>query len=123
MNDTPGPNAPKPEPKAFPFITVLATFATLFLFVALMVIAYKSPSYLADPAKPDAEPKPDPAAKLAEIQAKNRAILDGNPATGTKMSVRAATAELLGKLKSDKDTLPFPMPEPAQPPAPEPKKK
>jgi hypothetical protein len=115
-------NAP-PEPRGFPFITVLVTFATLFLFVVLMVIAYKSPSYLADPARLEAEPKPDPVAKLAEIQAKNRALLDGNPTTGTKMSVRAATAELLGKLKSEKDTLPFPMPEPAQTPAPEPKKK
>ena len=123
MTEPPSPNAPLPEPKGFPFITVLATFATLFLFVALMVIAYKSPSYLADPAKPEAEPKTDPATKLAEIEAKNRAILDGNPTTGTKMSVRAATAELLGKLKSEKDTLPFPMPEPAPSAAPEPKKK
>jgi hypothetical protein len=114
--------SPDAEARGFPFITVLATLATLFLFVTLMVVAYRSPNYLTEPAKPEAEPRADPAMKLAEIQAKNRAILDGNPATGTKMSVRAATAELLGKLKSEKDTLPFPMPEPAQPP-PEPKKK
>jgi hypothetical protein len=30
---------------------------------------------------------------------------------------------LLSTLKSEKDTLPFPTPEPAAPPAPEPKKK
>jgi hypothetical protein len=121
MTETSSPNAPLPEPKGFPFVTVLATFATLFLFVTLMVVAYRSPNYLSDPAKLDAEPKADPATKLNEIRSKNQAILDGNPTTGTKMSVRAATAELLGKLKSEKDTLPFPMPEPSQPP--EPKKK
>ena len=123
MADTSASNASEPQARGFPFVTVLATLATLFLFVGLMVIAYRSPNYLAEPAKPAGEPKPDPAAKLAEVRAKNQAILDGNPATGTKMSVRHATAELLGKLKSEKDTLPFPMPEPPQPPAPEPKKK
>jgi hypothetical protein len=123
MTETPSPNAPLPEPRSFPFVTVLATFTTLFLFVALMVVAYKSPNYLSESAQPDAEHKADPATKLKDIRSKNQAILDGNPTTGTKMSVRAATAELLGKLKSEKDTLPFPMPEPAQPPAPEPKKK
>jgi hypothetical protein len=122
MTDTSTNNTSEPEARRFPLFTVLATLATLFLFVALMMVAYKSPGYLNEAAQP-AEPKPDPAAKLAEVRAKNQAILDGNPATGTKMSVQHATAELLGKLKSDKDTLPFPMPEPAPPPAPEPKKK
>ena len=117
-----GPTNPTPEPEAkgFPFVTVLATLTTLFLFVALVAIAYNSPNYLSD-TKPAGEPKVDPATKLAEIKSKNQAILDGNPTTGTKMSVNAATAELLGKLKNAKDTLPFPMAEPAQPP--EPKKK
>src|SRR5690242_8310281 len=101
----------EPETRRFPFVTVLATLATLFLFVGLMVIAYRSPNYLAEPTKPEGEPKLDPATKIAEVRAKNQAILDGNPATGTKMSVRHATAELLGKLKNEKDTLPFPMPE------------
>jgi hypothetical protein len=118
-NQTPSPDV---QPKGFPFVTVLATFATLFLFVVLIAIAYNSPNYLSD-TKPAGEPKADPATKLGEVRAKNQAILDGNPTTGTKMSVRAATAELLSKLKSEKDTLPFPMPEPAQPPASEPKKK
>jgi hypothetical protein len=116
------PETPEVEPKGFPFVTVLATLATLFLFVALVAIAYNSPNYLSEP-KPAGEPKADPATKLGEIRSKNQAILDGNPATGTKMSVNAATAELLGKLRSEKDTMPFPIPEPAQPPAPEPKKK
>ena len=110
------------EPKGFPFLTVLATVATLFLFVALMLVAYQSPNYLNE-AAPPAEPKPDPAAQLSEVRSKNQAILEGNPTTGTKMSMKAAAVELLGKLKSQKDTLPFPMPELAQPPAPEPKKK
>ena len=76
---------PDTEPRGFPFITVVATLATLFLFIALMMVAYQSPGYLNDAAQP-AEPKPDPAAKLAEVRAKNQAILDGNPTTGTKMS-------------------------------------
>jgi hypothetical protein len=111
-----------PEARGFPFVTVLATLATLFLFVALIAIAYNSPNYLSD-AKPAGEPKIDAATKLAEVRSKNQAILDGNPNSGTKMSVKAATAELLGKLKSEKDALPFPLPEPAQPPVPEAKKK
>src|SRR5882724_4717716 len=123
MADTNTNTATEPEPKGFPYITVLATLATLFLFVALIAIAYNSPNYLSD-TKPAGEPKADPATKLAEIRSKNQAILDGNPTTDTKMSVNAATAELLGKLKGAKDTLPFPMPEPPQPPpVPEPKKK
>ena len=113
-------NEPGPKNR---YVTVLATLATLFLFVALMVIAYRSPNYLSDPTRIESEPKADPATKLGDVRAKNQAILEGNPTTGTKMSVRVATAELLGKLKSEKDTLPFPMPEPAQPPAPDPKKK
>ena len=107
------------EAKGFPFVTVLATLATLFLFVVLVAIAYNSPNYLSD-TKPS-EPKADPATKLNEVRSKNQAILDGNSNSGAKMSVGAATAELLGKLKSSKDTLPFPTPEPVQPP--EPKKK
>jgi hypothetical protein len=104
-------NAPaEPEARGFPYLTVIATVATLFLFVGLIAIAYNSPNYLSD-TKP-AEPKADPATKLGEVRAKNQAILDGNPNAGAKMSVQAATAELLGKLRSEKDTLPFPMPEP-----------
>src|SRR5262245_49355058 len=120
MADTPNqPPPPDVELRGFSFITVLATLATLFLFVALIAIAYNSPNYLSESKPVGGEPKVDPATKLAEVRAKNQAILDGNPNSGTKMSVRAATAELLGKLKSEKDTLPFPMPEPAQPVEPE----
>jgi len=111
----------EPEARGFPYLTVLATVATLFLFVGLIAIAYNSPNYLSD-TKP-AEPKADPATKLGEVRAKNQALLDGNPSAGAKMSVAEATAKLLGTLKSEKDTLPFPMPEPPIPPAPEPKKK
>ncbi|VTU02209.1 unnamed protein product [Gemmataceae bacterium] len=110
--------ADPPEARGFPFATVAATLATLFAFLGLMVLAYKSPNYL-DGTRP--EPKPDPEAKLREVRARNDAVLAGS---GAKMSVPAATAELLGKLKSEKDRLPFPAPEPAAsaPPV-EPKKK
>lgn len=104
-----------PEARGFPVLTVAASLATLFVFLGLVVLAYNSPNYLGE-AK--TEPKADPAAKLAEVRAKNQALLDGN---GAKASVAAATAELLGKLKTEKDRLPFPAPEPVAPPA-DPKK-
>lgn len=107
------------KPKPFPFITVLATLVTLFAFLGLMVLAYNSPNYLGETK---VEPKVDPAAKLDEVRARNQAALDGNSGSGAKMSVSAATSELLGKLKSEKDTLPFPKPEPPAQPVPEPKK-
>lgn len=110
--------APPPEARGFPFVTVAATLATLFVFLGLVVLAYKSPNYL-DGTRP--EPKPDPEARLKELRARNDAVLAGS---GAKMSVPAATGELLGKLKTEKDRLPFPAPEPAvsAPPV-DPKKK
>jgi hypothetical protein len=108
-----------PEPKGFPFITVLATLITLLAFLGLMVLAYNSPNYLGDTK---VEPKIDPATKLDEVRGRNQAVLDASPGSGGKMSVSEATARLLGTLKSKKDTLPFPMPEPPAPPMPEPKK-
>ncbi|WP_439623476.1 hypothetical protein [Gemmata sp.] len=110
--------APQPRDRGFPFVTVAATLATLFVFLGLMVLAYKSPNYL-DGTRP--EPKPDQEARLREVRARNDAVLAGS---GAKMSVPAATGELLGKLKSEKDRLPFPAPEPPQPAAAaDPKKK
>src|ERR1051325_4898351 len=109
-------DARPPEAKGFPFLTVGASLATFFAFLGLTLLAYHSPNYLSETP---AEPKPDPAVKLGEVKAKNQALLDGN---GAKMSVAAATAELLGKLHSEKDRLPFPAPEPPPPPAVEPKK-
>ncbi|MBX9640248.1 MAG: hypothetical protein K2X97_11115 [Mycobacteriaceae bacterium] len=107
----------EPPAKGFPFVTVAASLATLFAFLGLMVLAYNSPNYLSETKT---EPKPDPAVKLAEVKARNQTLLDGKD--GAKMPVSAATAELLGKLKTEKDRLPFPAPAPPQPPAPEPKK-
>jgi hypothetical protein len=107
-----------PEPsRGFPFLTAAAAFATLFAFVGLVVWAYNSPNYLGEP---EAEPQPDPVVRLNEVKGRNQALLDGK---GAKMPVVAATAELVEKLKTEKDRLPFPAPEPPQPPAPEPKKK
>jgi hypothetical protein len=110
-------NATDSETKGFPYITVGATLATLFAFLGLMVLAYKSPNYLDEP-KEEGEPKADAATRLNEVRAKNQAILDG---TGAKMSAAAVTAELLDRVKKD-GKLPFPMPEPPSPPPTEPKK-
>jgi hypothetical protein len=117
MNDPISHTTAPPAPRGFPFLTAAAAFAMLFAFVGLVVLAYNSPNYLGET---EAEPRPDPAAKLDEVKARNQALLDGKDA---RMPVSAATAELLGKLKSEKDRLPFPAPPPPQPPAPEPKKK
>jgi hypothetical protein len=113
---TPTPN----EPKGFPFVTVIATLLTLFAFLGLTVLAYRSPNYLGETKT---EPKADPAAKLDEVREKNQAVLDGKPGSGGKMSVAEATERLLGKLKSEKDKLPFPTPEPLVVPVPETKGK
>lgn len=100
--------------RGFPFLTATAALLALFLFVGLMVWQYGEPSPLGDPnADLKGEPKFEPAAHLDELRAKNQAILDGKPGTGAKMSVSAATDDLLKKLKGPKDTLPFPTPEPA----------
>jgi hypothetical protein len=96
--------------RGFPFVTVLATFITLFAFLGLVVLAYNSPNYLGETK---AEPKVDPAAKLSEVKARNQAALDGG--SGAKMSVSEATTRLLTNLKTEKDTLPFPTQEPPQP--------
>lgn len=111
MADPIPPTQTPPEAKGFPFLTVAASLATFFVFLGLMVLAYNSPNYLSETKT--TEPKADPATKLGEIKAKNQALLDGQ--NGAKMSVSAATAELLGKLHSEKDRLPFPAPEPALP--------
>ena len=119
MADTNTHDAHEPEARGFPFVTAALTVATLFVFLGLMVLAYNSPNYLdAGKEKDAAEPKADPAAKLAEIRAKNRAALEG---AGGKMSASAATAELLDRARKD-GKLPFPVEPPAQPAA-DPKKK
>jgi hypothetical protein len=109
-------NGSDPTPPArFPFVTVAATVGVLFAFLALIVLAYRSPSFL-DRPKPEGadekakeEPKPDPAARLAEVKARNEAALNG---VGARTSLRAAHAELMGKLKKPTDKLPFPTPPP-----------
>ena len=108
------------EQRPFPFVTAIATLVTLFAFLGLAVLAYRSPNYLGETK---IEPKADPALKLEDVREKNRAVLDGKPGSGAKMSVSEATSKLLGTLKSEKDTMPFPTPEPPMAPAPEPKTK
>lgn len=111
MADAPNPTGePAQEPQGFPVATALASLVGLFLFLGLVLVAYYSPNYLGGAA---AEPKADPAAKLADVRAKNQAVFDGaDPAV--KMSADRATAELLAgidKAKTDKNKvgrLPFP---------------
>lgn len=105
------------EPKGFPFVTVGASLGVLFAFLALTVVAYRSPNYLdpaPDPAKV-AEPTLDAASKLSDVRARNENALNG---VGAKMPVREAHGKLLGTLKGPTDALPFPTPEaPVAPPA------
>ncbi len=102
--------------RGFPFITAATSLGILFTFLVLMVLAYRSPNYL-DEYKTN--PQPIERVKLDEMKARNQALLDG---ANAKMPVSTATAELLGQLKSETDRLPFPIPEPAAPIAPAPKK-
>lgn len=116
-----------PRPKSFPFTIVLATFAALFAFLGLTALVSRSPNYLDDTkaspqVAPNAEPKVEPETRLRELRAKNQAVLDGKPGTGTKMSVADATNKVLATLKSEKDHLPFPTPEPPAPVVPKGKK-
>ncbi len=104
-------------PKGFPFVTAGAALGVLFAFLALTVVAYRSPGAL-DPAPDGAkagEPPVDAAAKASEIRARNEAALNG---VGAKMPLREAHGKLLGALKGPNDALPFPRPEaPSPPPA------
>jgi hypothetical protein len=111
---------PEPKPKAFPFVTVFATLIGLFAFLGLTVWVYRSPNFLGETKS---EPKVDPATKLEEVRERNQAVLDGKPGSGGKMSVSEATDRLLGTLKSEKDKMPFPTPEPPVQPAQETKAK
>ncbi|MCS7020364.1 MAG: hypothetical protein NZ703_14795 [Gemmataceae bacterium] len=102
---------PVPEP-VFPYLTVVATLLTLFLFASLMLLAYYSPYAPQADSETDADVL-DPMTKMAEIRAKNQAILEGRQDAGTQMSLQAAMSELLSKLRTEKDTLPFPKPPPS----------
>ena len=120
--DNDNENPPAEGRQSFPFITVAATLATLFVFLGLMWVAARKENPLdAPPAAVDAkgEPKVDAAAKLDEVKARNEAALDG---VGAKMSRGEARGKLLGALKGPSDALPFPTPEPPVSAAPAPKK-
>ena len=99
-----------PAPR-FPYVTVAATLATLFLFLGLVLLVYRSPSYLGEPP---ADPRPDGAAKLADVKARNQPVLDGSD-PGVKMPVDAAAAELAARAAKAKDegheqgVLPYPV--------------
>lgn len=103
------PSPTESRPPGFPFLTALVSLLALFVFAGLVLLAYYSPNYLREEQP---EPPPDPATKLEEIRARNQAVLDAVPGSGAKRSVGAATAELLSRLKTPQDRLPFPIPEP-----------
>src|SRR5829696_3806741 len=117
MHD-PNPTAPAPgDTRGFPYFTAVATLAGLFLFFGLVLVVYRSPNYLGDPNPPE-QPTADPAAKLDEVKARNRAVLDGTD-PGVKRSLPQATAEVLDITAKTKDKddphgrLPFPAEKPA----------
>jgi len=101
---------PVPSP-GFPYLTVVATVGTLFLFLGLAFIAYRSPNYLGDAPS---DVKTDPATKLSDVKARNRAVLDGND-PGVRMTAAesashlAATAETAKDEKNPRGRLPFPV--------------
>jgi hypothetical protein len=110
-----------PESQRFPFITVGAAVGVLFAFLFLMWFVTTRENVL-DTPKTDlkGEPKPDAAAKLDEVKARNEAALNG---VGAKMPRDEARGKLLATLKGPNDKMPFPAPEPAVPPPPPPPKK
>ena len=103
------------KPPGFPVLTVISTLVILFLFATLMLLAYYYSFYAPPSPTEEDQETADPARKLAEIQAKNQAILEGRPETGTAMSLEKAMDQLLSQLRSEKDTMPFPKPSPAPP--------
>lgn len=121
MADTNTESANATPRAGFPFITVGAAAGVLFAFLFLTWFVRNHENVL-DTPKPEAkgEPKPDAAAKLDEVKARNEAALNG---VGAKMSRDKARGELLGTLKGPNDVLPFPTPEPVVPKADEKEKK
>ena len=110
---------PPPKPPGFPFFTVTAALGALFMFWGLMWFVGREENPLEVP-KPEAtdtttEPKLDAGAKLDEVNARNRAALDG---VGAKMPLRDAHGQLMTKLKGPNDKMPFPTPEPPAPAVP-----
>lgn len=105
----------------FPYLTAVATVLTLFLFLGLVIVAYRSPNYLGDSP---ADTAIDGATKLNEVKARNRAVLDGKDAT-VKMSANEAAEKLTTAAEQSKDAthkhgvLPYP----AEPKVPEKKDK
>ena len=119
MPDEPRITMTPAAPPGFPFGTAVATLVGLFLFLGLVLVAYYSPNYLGGGP---GETKADPVAKLEEVRARNRAVLDGADSSA-KLPVDRATVELLGHAAKTKDDankygrLPFPVPPPPAPDA------
>ena len=99
----------EPEAKGFPFVTVLATLATLFLFVGLVVVAYNSPNYLSDTKPSRAEGRPGGEARRGAGQE------PGDPRRQRPRDEDVGRERDRGvarqRSRATKDTLPFPMPE------------
>lgn len=118
MSDATVPAEP-PRPPNFPFVTVVATLVTLFVFLGLMWFAAQKENPLAEPVDAKDEQKAEPRPTLDELKARNYKALEG---VGAKMSLADAHGKLTGSLKGPNDKLPFPTPEPPVVAAPAPKK-
>jgi hypothetical protein len=113
MSDANASNATPAARPGFPFITVGTALVVMLAFLGLTWLAASRENPLAQPqpaAESKEEPQLDPAAKLADLNARNDAALRG---VGAKMPRDEARAKLLAKLKGPNDTLPFPT-EPAK---------
>lgn len=117
------PASPAPRVARFPYVTAVASLAVLFLFVGLTILAYR-PQELAkrlgvSTTLGDQPGKADPVKRQQEVQARNRATLEGKDQT----PVEQATQELIAHTERTKTAtelhgqLPFP-----RPPAPAEKK-
>jgi hypothetical protein len=85
---------------------ILATLATLFVYLGLS--AYLRTGETAEPTKPD------PKERLAELRAKNQAVLDGDePGNAKLIPVSRATAAVVAHATATGE-LPFPAPPPGQ---------
>ena len=95
----------------FPYLTVIATLAALFLFLGLGIVVYRSPNYLGEPP---AVSSSDAAEKSNAVHARNQAVLDGT-APGVRMPIHEAAEKLSAEAITTKSSsakhgrLPFPI--------------
>jgi hypothetical protein len=95
----------------FPYFTVIATLAALFLFLGVGIVVYRSPNYLGEAP---AVRSSDAAEKLNAVQTRNQAVLDGT-APGVRMPMHEAAEKLSAEANMTKSAtakhgrVPFPI--------------